>query len=83
MYFTTGSNDVVLVVADGSDAVAVGMAVRASGSISKIETVRAWMSSEFKGSAGKGCQICRCLHPARKMIEAMQGTSSLSGTFKR
>src|SRR5579859_8114961 len=41
MYFTTGSNDVVLITeaADGSDAVATGMAVAASGSISKIETV--------------------------------------------
>jgi len=43
MYFTTGSNDVVLVTeaADGSDAVAVGMAAAATGSISKLETVRA------------------------------------------
>jgi uncharacterized protein with GYD domain len=43
LYMTTGSNDVVLVseVADGSDAVAVGMAVAATGSLSKIETVRA------------------------------------------
>jgi uncharacterized protein with GYD domain len=43
MYFTTGSNDVVLLteVADGSDAVATGMAVAATGSISKLETVRA------------------------------------------
>ncbi len=55
LYFTTGSNDVVLIseVADGSDAVAVGMAVSASGSLSKIETVRAWTPSEFKGIAGK------------------------------
>ena len=32
---------------------------------------------------GKGCQICRRLHPAQKMIEAMHGTSSLSCTFRR
>ena len=57
MYFTTGSNDVALVVADGSDAVAVGTAVRASGSISKIETVRAWISSEFKGIAEKAAKF--------------------------
>jgi uncharacterized protein with GYD domain len=55
MYFTTGSNDVVLIteVADGSDAVATGMAVAATGSISKLETVRAWTPSEFKGIAEK------------------------------
>lgn len=58
LYFTTGSNDVVLIseVADGSDAVAVGMAVSASGSLSKIETVRAWTPSEFKGIAEKAAK---------------------------
>jgi len=59
MYFTTGSNDVVLITeaADGSDAVATGMAVAASGSISKIETVRAWTPSEFKGIAEKAAKV--------------------------
>ena len=52
LYNTTGSNDVVLVseLADGSDAVAIGMAVAATGALSKIETVRAWTPSEFKVS---------------------------------
>ena len=59
LYFTTGSNDVVLVTeaADGSDAVAVGIAVAASGSLSKIETVRAWTPSEFKGIAEKAARV--------------------------
>ena len=38
LYFTTGSNDVVLVseLPDGSDAVALGMVVAASGSLSRF-----------------------------------------------
>jgi len=65
LYFTTGANDVVLVseVADGSDAVAVGMAVAASGSLSKIETVRAWTSSEFKGIAEKAAKVAGVYTP--------------------
>jgi uncharacterized protein with GYD domain len=59
MYNTTGSNDVVLVsdLPDGSDAVAVGMAVAASGALSRIETVRAWTPSEFKGIAEKAARV--------------------------
>src|SRR5664279_2420355 len=68
LYFTTGSNDVVLVseVADGSDAVAVGMAVAASGSLSKIETVRAWTPSEFKGIAEKAAKVAGAYKPPGK-----------------
>ena len=68
MYFTTGSNDVVLVteVADGSDAVAVGMAVAASGSLSKIETVRAFTPSEFKGIAEKAAKVTGAYTPPGK-----------------
>jgi uncharacterized protein with GYD domain len=59
MYNTTGSNDVVLVtdLADGSDAVAIGMAVAASGALSRIETVRAWTPAEFKGIAEKAARV--------------------------
>jgi uncharacterized protein with GYD domain len=59
MYNTTGSNDVVLVseLADGSDAVAIGMAVAATGALSKIETVRAWTPGEFKGIAEKAARV--------------------------
>lgn len=68
MYFTTGSNDVVLVteVADGSDAIAVGMAVAASGSLSKIETVRAFTPSEFKGIAEKAAKVTGAYTPPGK-----------------
>jgi len=68
MYFTTGSNDVVLVTeaADGSDAVATGMAVAASGSISKLETVRAWTPSEFKGIAEKAAKVAGAYAPPGK-----------------
>src|ERR1700753_964401 len=59
LYNTTGAHDVVLVseLPDGSDAVAIGMAVSASGAISKIETERAWAPSEFTSheeKAGRG-----------------------------
>ncbi len=65
MYFTTGSNDIVLIteVADGSDAVATGMAVAATGSVSKIETVRAWTPSEFKGIAEKAAKVAGAYTP--------------------
>ena len=68
MYFTTGSNDVVLVTeaADGSDAVATGMAVAATGSISKLETVRAWTPSEFKGIAEKAAKAAGAYAPPGK-----------------
>lgn len=68
LYFTTGSNDVVLIseVADGSDAVAVGMAVAASGSLSKIETVRAWTPIEFKGIAEKAHKVAGSYTPPGK-----------------
>jgi uncharacterized protein with GYD domain len=65
MYFTTGSNDVVLIteVADGSDAVATGMAVAATGAISRLETVRAWTPSEFKGIAEKAAKVASAYAP--------------------
>jgi uncharacterized protein with GYD domain len=68
LYFTTGSNDVVLIseVADGSDAVAMGMAVAASGALSKIETVRAWTPSEFKGIAEKAAKVAGAYTPPGK-----------------
>src|SRR4051812_34115275 len=54
-YMTTGTNDIVLLteVADGSDAVAAGMAAAASGALSKVETVRAWTLPEFAQIAEK------------------------------
>jgi hypothetical protein len=52
--------------ADGSDAVAVGMAVTASGTLSKIETVRAWTPSEFKGIAEKAAKVAAAYTPPGK-----------------
>ena len=48
-YNTTGGNDVVLIheATDGEAAVAIGMAVGSTGSLSKVETVRAWSGAEF------------------------------------
>jgi uncharacterized protein with GYD domain len=65
LYMTTGANDAVLIfeAPDGSDAVAIGMAAAASGSVSKIETVRAWSSSEFKGIAEKAAKVAGAYKP--------------------
>jgi uncharacterized protein with GYD domain len=55
LYMTTGSNDIVMITTadDGSDVAAVSMAVGASGALARIETVRAWDSSEFVAVAKK------------------------------
>ncbi len=68
LYNTTGSNDVVLVseLADESDAVAMGMAVSASGALSKLETVRAWTPGEFKGIAEKAARAVVAYTPPGK-----------------
>jgi uncharacterized protein with GYD domain len=64
-YMTTGPHDVVLVTeqADGSDAVAVGMAAAASGAVSEVETVRAWTLGEFKGIAEKASRCAGAYVP--------------------
>jgi uncharacterized protein with GYD domain len=48
-YNTTGSNDVVVIseAPDGETGVAIGMAVASTGTLSRIETVRAWTGAEF------------------------------------
>lgn len=48
-YMTTGEDDVILIadLPDGEDAVALGMAVAATGSVSNLTTVRAWTSDDF------------------------------------
>jgi uncharacterized protein with GYD domain len=64
-YMTTGPHDVVVITeqADGSDAVAVGMAAAASGAVAKIETVRAWTLGEFKGIAEKASELAEVYVP--------------------
>ena len=68
LYNTTGPHDVVLVTEfpDGSDAVAIGMAVAASGAISRTETVRAWTPSEFKSIAEKAGRVSAAYKPPGK-----------------
>jgi len=44
-------------VAEGSDAIAVGMAAGASGALSRLETVRAFTPAEFKSIAEKAGRI--------------------------
>src|SRR5262245_8727709 len=65
LYMTTGSNDVVLIyeAPDGTDAVAMGMAAAASGSLARIETVRAWTSGEFKRIAEKAANLTGAYTP--------------------
>jgi uncharacterized protein with GYD domain len=65
LYMTTGSNDIVVIseAPDGSDAVALGMAVSASGSLSKLETVLAWTSADFKGIAEKAAGLTGAYTP--------------------
>jgi uncharacterized protein with GYD domain len=65
---TTGQHDAVLVTEfpDGSDAIAIGMVAAASGSISKIETVRAWKMGEFKSIAEKAAKLASSYVPPGK-----------------
>ncbi|WP_170478669.1 GYD domain-containing protein [Ruegeria arenilitoris] len=64
-YMTTGSNDVVVIseAPDGTDAVAVGMAVAASGAVDKIETVRAWTADDFVSIAEKAAALTGAYTP--------------------
>ena len=64
-FMTTGPHDVVIITeqADGSDAVAIGMAATASGAVAKIETVRAWSLGEFQGIAEKAARLAQVYVP--------------------
>ena len=64
-YITTGGNDVVVIseVPDGTDAVAVGMAVAGTGAVSRIETVRAWSAKEFVAVAEKAAALSGAYTP--------------------
>nr|WP_170609866.1 GYD domain-containing protein [uncultured Ruegeria sp.] len=64
-YMTTGSNDVVVIseAPDGTDAVAVGMAVGASGAVDKIETVRAWTAEDFVAITEKAAALTGAYTP--------------------
>ncbi len=64
-YFTTGGNDVVVIseVPDGTDAVAIGMAVASTGAVSRIETVRAWPAEDFVAVAQKAATLTGAYTP--------------------
>ncbi|RBW59007.1 GYD domain-containing protein [Ruegeria sp. A3M17] len=67
-YMTTGENDVVAIteVPDGTDAVAIGMAVAASGAATKVETVRAWTAKDFSAIAKKAAKLTGAYTPPGK-----------------
>ncbi|WP_170331747.1 GYD domain-containing protein [Ruegeria arenilitoris] len=67
-YMTTGENDVVVIseAPDGTDAVAIGMAVAASGAVSKIHTVRAWTADDFVSVAKKAAKLTGAYQPPGK-----------------
>ncbi|WP_171235453.1 GYD domain-containing protein [Ruegeria sp. HKCCA6837] len=64
-YMTTGGNDVVVIseAPDGTDAVAVGMAVAASGAVTSVETVRAWTADEFVSITEKAARLTGAYTP--------------------
>jgi len=64
-YMTTGENDVVVIseAPDGTDAVAIGMAVAASGAVSKVETVRAWKAKDFVAITKKAAKLTGAYTP--------------------
>ncbi len=64
-YITTGDNDVVVIseAPDETDAVAVGMAVAASGAVYNIETVRAWKAKDFVAVQKKAAKLVGAYTP--------------------
>jgi uncharacterized protein with GYD domain len=67
-YMTTGEDDVILVaeMPDGEDAVALGMAVAATGTLSKLTTVRAWTSADFTRVQAKAAKFGGAYKPPGK-----------------
>jgi len=64
-YMTTGENDVVVIseVPDGTDAIAVGMAVAASGAVDSVHTVRAWKAKDFVAITKKAAKLTGAYTP--------------------
>lgn len=65
IYFTTGSNDAVVIseAPDGTDAITLSMVVGASGAMSSLETVRAWTSAEFVEIAQRAGSVASTYSP--------------------
>ena len=65
LYMTTGQHDIVVVyeAPDRADTVAMAMATRAAGAVSKIETVQAWTGADFTAVAEKGATLQNAYTP--------------------
>lgn len=65
MYVTTGAHDVMIIadLPDGSDALAINMAIGNSGAGTGFETIRAWTPEEFEAVAGKAAEIAGAYSP--------------------
>lgn len=65
LYMTTGEHDVVLVCefADPEMAVAMSMAIAASGAVSRQTTVSAWTSADFVRVAEKAAALTDAYSP--------------------
>ena len=59
MYITTGASDVLAIcdMPDGADAIAVNMAIGASGGATNFNTIRAWSPEQFEDIASKAADI--------------------------
>jgi len=64
-YITTGDNDVVVIseAPDTTDAVAISMAVAASGAASNVKTVQAWTAKDFVSVAKKAAKLTGAYTP--------------------
>ena len=65
MYMTTGPSDVMAIVEmpDGADAVAVNMAIAASGAAQSLHTIQAWSPEDFEAIAHKAGEISASYSP--------------------
>ncbi|WP_420584599.1 GYD domain-containing protein [Ruegeria sp.] len=64
-YITTGENDVVAIseAPDTTDAVAISMAVAASGAVSRVHTVQAWKAKDFAAITKKAAKLTGAYTP--------------------
>jgi len=67
-YVTTGETDFLLIseANEGEAVIAALMAASAAGTISHVNTVRAWTAAEFKGMAEKAAKAAKSYRPPGK-----------------
>lgn len=65
MYMTTGEYDVIAIadMPDGANAIAVNMAIAASGGAAKFNTIRGWSPEEFEGIARQAAELTGAYTP--------------------